>query len=81
MTDEQIIEIVGSATFLPDLKVQEVLDAFRVAGLAVVPVDASFGMRLAGAEAITEDHMQKMANYDIAIDCWKAMIAAATNLG
>jgi uncharacterized membrane protein YdbT with pleckstrin-like domain len=27
MTDEQIIEIVGPATFLPDLKVQEVLDA------------------------------------------------------
>jgi hypothetical protein len=37
MTDKHIIEVIGRATFLPDHKIQEVLDALRAAGLAVVP--------------------------------------------
>lgn len=30
---------------------------------------------MAGANAITADHMKAMANYDAACDCWQAMIA------
>jgi hypothetical protein len=73
MTDEQIIEIVGPATFLPDFKVQEVLDAFRVAGLAVVPVEPTKAMEAAGWDALEDD--------DCPENMWNAMIAAATNLG
>jgi hypothetical protein len=35
------------------------------------------GMKMAGAQAITLDHMRKAANYDAACDAWSAMIAAA----
>lgn len=35
------------------------------------------GMKMAGAQAITADHMKKAANYDAACDAWSAMIAAA----
>lgn len=34
-------------------------------------------MRLAGAQAITLEHMKKAANYDAACDAWSAMIAKA----
>lgn len=34
-------------------------------------------MKMAGAQAITVDHMQKSANYDAACDAWSAMIRAA----
>lgn len=43
-------------------------------GRAVVPVKPTVAMKMAGAAAITEDHMAKMANYDAAIDCWAAML-------
>lgn len=33
-------------------------------------------VKLAGAEAITADHMKKGANFDAACDCWDAMVAA-----
>lgn len=49
----------------------------RANGMVMVPVEPSFDVKMAGAEAITKDHMRKMANYDAAIDCWRAMIAAA----
>lgn len=48
----------------------------RENGMAMVPVEPSFDVKMAGAAAITKDHMRKMANYDAAIDCWSAMIAA-----
>lgn len=34
-------------------------------------------MKMAGAQAITADHMCKAANYDAACDAWSAMIRAA----
>lgn len=34
-------------------------------------------MKMAGAQAITLDHMRKAANYDAACDAWSAMIRAA----
>lgn len=34
-------------------------------------------MKMAGAKAITAEHMKAMANYDAACDCWPAMIDAA----
>lgn len=43
-------------------------------GRAVVPIEPTVAMKMAGAAAITEDHMVKMANYDAAIDCWRAML-------
>lgn len=43
-------------------------------GRAVVPVEPTTSMKMAGAGAITADHMKKMANYDAAIDCWDAML-------
>ena len=52
-------------------------DALTASGMAIVPVEPPFNVKLAGAGAITEDHMRKMANYDAAIDCWRAMITAA----
>ena len=33
-------------------------------------------VKMAGAEAITKDHMIKNANYDAACDCWDAMVSA-----
>lgn len=60
------------------------LDTFRQwleeNGLEVCPIIPTLEMKMAGAEAITEDHMRKMANYDAAIDCYAAMIAAAPPL-
>lgn len=35
------------------------------------------GMKMAGAEAITAEHMKAMANYDAADDAWQAMIRSA----
>lgn len=43
-------------------------------GHAIVPVEPTSSMKMAGAAAITADHMEKMANYDAAIDCWNAML-------
>ncbi len=34
-------------------------------------------MKIAGAQAIAADHMQKAANYDAACDAWSAMIRRA----
>lgn len=49
-------------------------DVVEAVARAVVPVKPTASMKMAGAAAITEDHMTKMANYDAAIDCWNAMI-------
>jgi 3-polyprenyl-4-hydroxybenzoate decarboxylase len=51
------------------------IDALKAAGMVIVPAVPSFDQKMAGATAITEDHMRKMANYDAAIDCYAAMIA------
>lgn len=48
----------------------------KVEGHILVPIKPTLAMEMAGAEAITEDHMRKMANYDAACDCWSAMIEA-----
>ena len=42
--------------------------------------DLPFEVRIAGAEAITVDHMEKRANYDAACDCWDAMNQAIRSL-
>ena len=55
------------------------LGAINDAGFVIVPVEPTFDMKMEGANAITADHMQKMANYDAAIDCYRAMINAARN--
>ncbi len=41
----------------------------------------TFAMKMAGAEAITAEHMKAMANYDAADDAWQAMIRAALEEG
>lgn len=46
-------------------------------GYALVPKVPTLAMTVAGAEAITKDHMKALANYDAACDAWPAMIAAA----
>lgn len=65
----------------PEQTTDAALDTFRQRleenGLEVCPIIPTLEMKMAGAEAITEDHMRKMANYDAAIDCYAAMIAAA----
>ena len=63
----------------PDCLLDMARAALRVSrrvdrGKAVVPVAPTASMKMAGAAAITEDHMRKMANYDAAIDCWNAMV-------
>ena len=46
------------------------------AALAVLNTlrNADVEMKMAGATAITAEHMKAMANYDAADDCWNAMI-------
>ena len=66
---------VPSPDCLTDMAVAALRAARRVdRGKAVVPVAPTASMAMAGASAITEDHMRKMANYDAAIDCWNAML-------
>ena len=43
---------------------------------AIVPREPTPDMKMKGAGAITSDHMKKRANYDAAIDCYRAMIEA-----
>jgi hypothetical protein len=47
------------------------------ADLSIVPRQPTFEMKMAGAEAITAEHMRTAANYDAACDAWSAMIDAA----
>lgn len=53
------------------------LDAIRASGYVIVPREPTLAMKVAGAEAITKEHMKALANYDAACDAWPAMIAAA----
>lgn len=77
MTREELIALVGQTAGIADHKANDILFAIEAAGFAIVPVVPSFDTKIAGAGAITADHMAKSANYDAAIDCWSAMIQTA----
>ena len=52
------------------------LEALADAALYALEIPAP-DMKMAGAQAITADHMQKAANYDAVCDAWSAMIRKA----
>lgn len=44
-------------------------------------MEPTFAVKMAGAQAITAEHMKANANYDAACDAWQAMIQAALDEG
>ena len=59
-------------------KIANVLRA-GVDGWVTVPREPTFDMKMAGASAITLEHMKAAANFDAACDAWAAMIAASAD--
>ena len=60
-----------------DPRMQEGVWKLQARAALKAMLEPDFDVKIAGTEAITEDHMRSMANYDAAVDCWQAMIRKA----